>query len=244
MFIFMVAGMTFVKTSKAASSVSVTNGGAGSVTVSGGGNGSVSIFNVTGSTNSGTVFVNDTFTDTNGTLLTSHTGETGATWTSHPSYSSGAGFQQIQTNRVVTSAAGPSAAAYASGVPPVADYDVNANVRALTNNFTNTLGITARMDTSSNTMVTFRYLTDNWSLIDIVGGTPTVIQSSTTALSTGADHSVQLSVVGNTATGSVDGIILCTGSTAISASGRVGIRGNSASTTAGIAVVDIQGVSR
>ncbi len=51
-----------------------------------------------------TPFVNDTMTDTNGVLLTSHTGESGASpWTRHASYS---GDGVITTNRLRLNDAG------------------------------------------------------------------------------------------------------------------------------------------
>lgn len=74
------------------------------------------------------VFVNDTFTDTNGVLLQNHTGETGATWTEHPDV---AGVDAtIQSNKA-SSLSNSGSAYYASGAPATAEYDVELTTGAL-----------------------------------------------------------------------------------------------------------------
>src|SRR3546814_9399686 len=68
-------------------------------------------------------FVSDSFTDTAGTALASHTGETGASWTQHPSFA--AGMTITDANRCRPSSSGSIIAYYASGVPAGADYEVS-----------------------------------------------------------------------------------------------------------------------
>lgn len=68
-----------------------------------------------------TNFVDDTMTGTNGTALTAHTGEVGATWSA---LSTWAGAASIQTNRAWFTSEGSM---IASGTPPTADYDVTIN---------------------------------------------------------------------------------------------------------------------
>lgn len=69
-----------------------------------------------------TNFVDDTMTGADGTLLTAHTGEVGATWTAMPNWS---GAAQILANRIRFTTEGSM---LASGTPPTADYDVTINV--------------------------------------------------------------------------------------------------------------------
>jgi hypothetical protein len=66
-------------------------------------------------------FVYDTFTDTNLTSILSHTGETGATWTTF----GGGGDMSISTNSAAR--AGALASARASGSPATADYYALSN---------------------------------------------------------------------------------------------------------------------
>src|SRR5687768_1953509 len=94
-------------------------------------------------------FVSDTFTDANGTLLSSHTGETGATWTLHASYGD---RQRIQDNRAYVPASNSSC--HASGSPVSAEYDVQCDVRCVSN--AGRHGIAGRVATGANTM----YLSD------------------------------------------------------------------------------------
>jgi hypothetical protein len=93
------------------------------------------------------IFVNDTFTDSNGTDLASHTGETGATWVEHSSYASGA--FTIHSNQVYCSTV--TALYYASGSPASAEYDIEVPVTKISPNSGRKLGIAARIDTGANT---------------------------------------------------------------------------------------------
>jgi hypothetical protein len=71
-----------------------------------------------------TTFVNDTFTDSDGTTITSHTGETGATW-AITNWGS-APVPTIQSNELSgNTGTGSNVSYYASGVPGAADYTVS-----------------------------------------------------------------------------------------------------------------------
>lgn len=92
-------------------------------------------------------FLTDTFTDTNATVLDSHTGERGATWTK---VTGRTGVVTIQANAAYQSSTQPTY--YASGVPTSPDYDVAANVFFATAGVTNQVyGITGRQSTSADT---------------------------------------------------------------------------------------------
>ncbi len=93
------------------------------------------------------VFLNDTFTDTNGTNLTAHTGETGATWSQHPSFS---GAATIQSNRAL--GGGDNRIFYAAGTPGSANYTVAARLYIISGG--THCGVAARMSTSTSTWYT------------------------------------------------------------------------------------------
>ena len=124
-------------------------------------------------------FVTDTFTEASDTTLASHTGEVGATWTLHPSYS-GAALDNGSLKRIYlnTSAA---AAYYASGAPPSANYCVQADFNRVTQ-ISNNISIVIGMDTASDAGLLLRG-NDNgtafqWEVIDRAGGSNTLLTSS------------------------------------------------------------------
>lgn len=74
-------------------------------------------------------FLKDTFTAANGTEISTHTGEIGATWTSLPDGPA----TYIQNNRLVGSSANNwGSELTASAVPPSAEYDITLSVYAAT----------------------------------------------------------------------------------------------------------------
>lgn len=192
---------------------------------------------------SGQVFLSDQFVAANGTVNTTRTADIGLGWVEHSSFT--AGEFSIQSNRAVTSSAANAAMNYNLAVPPIADYDVQATLRVLSANYTYSQGIVGRVSTSANTMILGRYMTNAWQCYQNVNGTATQIGvSSTTALISGADYIVKLTMDGTDVSLSVDGVEVVSGTTTVTAKGYAGIRGNSASTTTGLAIADIQGISR
>lgn len=73
------------------------------------------------------VFVSDTFTDTDTTILQSHTGETGATWTEHPNE---LGNDATIVSNQCTHTAANAVGYYASGVPSSNEYDIEYTVHS------------------------------------------------------------------------------------------------------------------
>lgn len=113
-------------------------------------------------------FLNDTFTDTDGTVLQSHVGELGATWTDHPNNSANA---IIKTNRV-RGASGGTHIYYASGLPTTAEYDVSVPLTQIT--ALGGGGPAGRMDTAANTFYRGRYnASGNWEIFKTVAGSST-----------------------------------------------------------------------
>lgn len=72
-----------------------------------------------------TTFVSDTFTDTDAVAITSHTGETGATWTKH-GFATNTTAPAVRSNRINCEDTGAvNSIYYASGSPGSADYTVS-----------------------------------------------------------------------------------------------------------------------
>lgn len=174
-------------------------------------------------------FVNDTFTDTNNTNVESHTGETGATWTEHTSYTSG--NSKIQTNRAYCATA--SSCLYASGAPATAEYDVTAVMRCLSG--AGNQGPAGRIDTGANTMYFARWdaVAAGWQLFRISAGTATQLGSTVSfSPSAGTDYTVLLEIRDAAKKVFVDGVEQISNSNnTITAAGKAGFRSSTAAST-------------
>jgi lysophospholipase L1-like esterase len=147
-------------------------------------------------------FVNDTFTDTAGTLLPAHTGETGATWTQHANWTGVASISSA--NRLYYSSAGNTVAVYyASGTPASADYDVQATIRRLSS-VSQEIGVMGRAATAANDWYWARYSHANgrwelWVGLSMAG-------TYTQALSDDTDYVLKLEMRGTAIKVYVDGV--------------------------------------
>jgi hypothetical protein len=167
-------------------------------------------------------FVSDTMTDTNGTALASHVGESGATWSVHQSAT---GTATIQGNRLRYGINSQVGRWYASGVPATAEYDVEADFYCA--NATNAnAGIIGRVNTGADTYYYARYLaTEGWRLYRFVAGTPTLLDSVSASLTNGVTYHVKLEIRDATKRLYVDGVLTLTSTdNTITAAGRAGIR--------------------
>jgi hypothetical protein len=128
-----------------------------------------------GSPGAAAPFVSDSFTDTNGVLLTAHTGEVGATWTKQTGF---ADNLTIGTGNVLFgSGAANFAAHYASGVPPTADYTITGTVIYKSILAGSIAFLQARQSTTADT--SYKVLLDNTTLTiqRAVAGTVVVLGS-------------------------------------------------------------------
>lgn len=121
-----------------------------------------------------TTFVLDTFTGPDGTVLSAHVGEVGATWAKHPSY--GADTMELESNKVRVSGSTAPTLYYASGVPPSAEYAVQGTVSELTDE-NGTMGVAGRISLAANTLYTARYESnlERWELYKFVAGAATLL---------------------------------------------------------------------
>lgn len=167
------------------------------------------------------IFVNDTFTDTDGVGILSHTGELGATWTVHPSYSQDG---SIDTNRLITTT---NTFVYASGAPGSANYSVDVVFRAASLATNGVITACGRIDTSTNTFYAAQYVTGDgsWTLYKIVAGSFTPLAYHSQTLTAGTDYTGTLDMNGTTIRLLVDGVQRASVTdSAITAAGKAGIR--------------------
>lgn len=177
-------------------------------------------------------FLLDTFTDADGTALTAHTGEIGASWSVIPSHS---GFV-IRGNRAYSPTA--TGGNYASGVPASQDYDVEAQMYCAS--VAGAAGVIGRVSTSAVTFYHLRYFNTAaaWQLYKFVNGAATQLGSnSAAAYAPGDTATPRLVMRGNQISGVLNGVTIIGPVTdnSITAAGRAGVRnsGTAASETTG-----------
>lgn len=189
-------------------------------------------------------FVTDTFTQASDITLASHTGEVGATWTVHPSYS-GTALDDATLDRIYLNSAA-AGGYYASGSPPGADYYVEADfyrLSLLSNNAAIVLGFDTAADTGILLRLNDTGASQQYEVIDRVTGSNTILNGGT-AISTshipsvgGAAVKVRIVRTGTAITVFFDGVqdTSLNSTTSITAVGKAGIRASgTASATTGI----------
>jgi hypothetical protein len=179
----------------------------------------------------GTTFVFDTFTDTDGTLLSAHTGELGATWVQHGVSTITIVISDANRARRTSGGASDVALYYASGLPATADYEVSTILRQLTAGAA--AGVVGRVVTGATTAYMARYDSagPEWQLVKYVAGTPTTLGTYAQALAVGQDYRMTLRMRGTRISLLVNNIerIAVTDS-AITDAGRAGLRASRTTT--------------
>lgn len=173
-------------------------------------------------------FVQDSFTDSDTTNLSSHTGETGATWAKLTGYS---GNLYINGN-VLENEDGSDAEAvyYASGSPAGTDYDVEAKYTWVTSQLCD-WRICGRIDTSNGNYYSFYYRrgSNTYRLTKRVSGTTTTLASASgSSPSSGTWLTLRLNLNGDALEG-FEGAssVLSTTDSSITAAGKVGVAATS-----------------
>jgi hypothetical protein len=167
----------------------------------------------------------DTFTDTAGTTLQTHTGEVGATWTK----ATVSATDMVVSNENRIRKAGTGIAVYtASATPSTPDYSVEADVHVKSSLAGDLAGPVGRTDPSSanGTFYVFGYLRDagTWYLIRVLNGASTVLGTYAQALTPGTSYAARLEMQGTTIRGYVDGVQRVSATDAgIAAAGRAGV---------------------
>lgn len=170
-------------------------------------------------------FLTDTFTGTDGTGLTSHTGETGATWTEHTDFTASADLV-IASNRIRSDAAGAAGSfIHASGSPSRADYYVEGILRAVSLPGTGYAGIGGRCNTSSGGefyWVVYNLGTTQWELYRF----DTIIGTYSQSLSGGTNYTVRLDMSGSRIRVLIDSVVrIDVSNTSITAAGKAMVIG-------------------
>jgi hypothetical protein len=176
-------------------------------------------------------FVSDTFTGVDGTGLASHTGETGATWTAHPS--------AVNAGVIAADRLAPNqnslTLAYASGTPATAEYDVETDFVYVASGVAGEAGVVGRLDTGALTYYMAQYYggTGAWRLFKRVGGSFTSLGTFAQALTVGQTYRLKLEIRDAAKKLCVDGVELVgSADNAIAAAGRAGVVFDTAGSTA------------
>ena len=136
-----------------------------------------------------TVFVSDTMSDTNGTLLSAHTPDTGGTWVKR----SGTGDFEIQSNQARITASDTFVYYTNAATPGNAEYDVTSDWVVASNEST-TIGLLGRLIDSSNFYhVFYKDLTNTYTLRKKVSGSFTILDTLIESLSV-ATHAAKLEI--------------------------------------------------
>ncbi len=175
-------------------------------------------------------FVYDSFSAADGTFLTSRSGETGATWTSD------GGAFTIHNGRIYGTALG---FLYASGIPPTADYKVEAEFTRLTSITGNAIAV--RVQPGFDTGYFLYFHIGAFRLFKRVNGVETSLGTVTYSY-TDLPAVATLAVTGSKIEVFINGAIVRTVTdTSITATGRVGLRSNAISTTTGHHLDNVRG---
>lgn len=134
--------------------------------------------------------MSDTFTGSDGTDLTAHTGEVGATWAKVTGVT---GVFKITSNKAKGDS-GPLSAYYASGTADTNEYDVEADIHTIT--ALDRPGIGGRIDPAADDgyWVMLNIAGTDWTLIKRVAGTETVLDTFADALTAGTDRHLKLEI--------------------------------------------------
>jgi hypothetical protein len=142
----------------------------------------------------------DSFSGAATTPITSHTGETGATWTHHGGTST---TEQISSeNRLRRNGTGYSIDR-ASGTPSSQDYSVEADLTVKSFLDNDAAGVVGRLNTATNSFYLARWETDNtWNIVKWTNGTVSWLATSAVQpnLVAGQTHRIRLQMSGTTST--------------------------------------------
>ena len=172
---------------------------------------------------SATLISRDSFTDTTGKALSSHTGELGATWVQ----ASGLAPAQIDGNRIHRAGLAGDTVDYVTATPPSANYSVEADLLVKSNLLGDDTGVIGRRNSSNNFyLARYDQTSAHWQLAKYNGALVSVLASSigTTTLTVGETYRVKLEMIGTTLNLYVNGIQTVTATdSSLTAAGNAGI---------------------
>jgi len=171
-------------------------------------------------------FVNDTMTTGSDVALTAHTGETGATWTKHTSWSSSDQSLVVASiDRLRPNFGGETNVHYASGTPPSADYKVVGQMYYAGTGAAPEVGVCGRIDSGTKTAyVAFWDNNVGWVLTRYKPTLDTVLGTySQTSLTATQTYELKLEMIGSAIKVYIDSIErISVTDTEITAAGFIG----------------------
>lgn len=172
----------------------------------------------------GSMFVQDSLTDTDGKLITAHAGEVGATWTL---LNGPASVGKIFGNRLVASPLNSDTSRYsASGTPPSADYDVSVDIIPHISQATAQAGVMGRIGDANNFYQADYYWPGGgaWRLYKMIAGTWTSLGSFPQVLTADQSYRLTLRMVSSSIKLMVDGVErISVTDTSLAAAGKAGV---------------------
>jgi len=177
----------------------------------------------------------DTFTDPDGTVLTSHLADTGQAWTKNTTASNNTAAPTIQANRTVGENAA-TASVYTLVAPATPDYAVSCDVVMRSDNNLSICGPIGRLVNGAVTYYHARYNTQTgnaWQLFKWVGNVATQLGTDVAqTLTVDQPYRVDLRMRGATIALVVDGVVLVSvQDAAIPAAGLAGLKWSGAATS-------------
>lgn len=147
-----------------------------------------------------TTIAPDAFTGTAGTLLQSHTGDSGTTWAKHQSSDSDAVLTATGRLRKAGTLANSESLYYSSALLASANYTVSADVYVATSIPTDDIGVAGRINSASNTFYFARYEQSGaqWTLFSVVNGTFAYLGGAVQNLAVGSTSRLSLDMNGST----------------------------------------------
>ncbi|WP_158671927.1 SGNH/GDSL hydrolase family protein [Bradyrhizobium guangdongense] len=171
------------------------------------------------------IFLDDTFTDADNTLITNHTPESGLAYYTQPAFSASPHCSVINNRLVGTSASGVYFNNQAARFG--ADYYVEAKLDFLSTIAGENVGITARAAPNAQTFYVARWgqSSSSFALFKSVAGTLTQLGSSYVTTFTSGSKVLRLTCQGSTISVAVDGTtVISVTDTDISLQGFAGVR--------------------
>lgn len=193
-----------------------------------------------------TIFVKDSFTGASGTAITSHVGETGAVWKSQvPNNGNSPGSVVLDgAGGLRGNSLARESLYFASGIPPTAEYDLEADFVAKSIIPGQYVGLMGRI--ASTTATFYDIVTDGstWYLQQFVNGTGTGLGTCGAPLAAGQTAHVKLSLRNAAISATVNGTACASSpSPIIAGAGQVGVAfyqtGVQSTTTTGIHVDNV-----
>ncbi|MGO7779478.1 SGNH/GDSL hydrolase family protein [Rhizobium ruizarguesonis] len=191
------------------------------------------------------LFASDSFADPDGTIITNHTGEKGASWLPQNGYTP-ATPNGIKNGRMWSPTATGVYRVVADNVGiPSADYYVEAVLTRVSVLAGDNVGIIGRAQTSANTLYFARYndTAGGWQLFKTVAGTSTQLGATIAdTFAATAQKTLRLTMQGTAISVQVDGVtIINVTDSAIASAGRPGCRFGFAQTdTTGIHIESLK----